>query len=165
MTLGLTGFGLLWLFVSVTHLLTDPGQWGYFLMLLLGFAALALALHPVGRTRLSWPLPELEADEEAVLQERASWVSGVARGGTLVLTNRRLIFEPNSVEAALRLAPRSWAPSSIQAVDVAPRGLNLFGGAIRKRVRLLMRDGSSVQFVVRDPEEFKARLAGLVGTT
>lgn len=162
LTLGLTAFGLLWLFVSVTHLLADPGQWGYYLMLLLGLAALAFAFHPIGRTRLSWPLPVLNAGEDAALQERASWVAGVSRGGTLVLTNSRLIFEPNSVEAALGLAPRSWAMSSIQAVRVAPRGLNLFGGAIRKRVQLVMRDGSRVLLVVRDAEEFRDRLAGLV---
>ena len=155
--------GLLWLSVSVTHLIiADPGRWGYYLMLLLGGVAIVAAFHPVGRTPLSWPLPTSEADERVVLQERASWVAGLSRGGTVVVTDRRVIFEPNSVEAALKLRTRAWDREAIQAVELAPRGLNLVGGAVRRRVRLVMSDGSTELFVVHKPQEFRDRLATLI---
>jgi hypothetical protein len=155
--------GLLWLFVSVTHLVADPTRWGYYLMFLLGVLAVVMAAHPVGRTALSWPLPALETDEEVIIQERASWVAGVARGGTLVITGRRVIFEPNSVEAVLGLSRHAWSRSAIATVALAPRGLNLLGGAVRRRVRLTMLDGSTELFVVNRPQELEDRLAELIG--
>ena len=155
-------FGLLWLFLAVTNLVADPGRWGYYFVLVLGMFAVVAAFHPMARTPLSWSSPKLRDDERVLVQERASWVAGISRGGTLVVTTRRVIFEPNSIEATLRLRRRTWEWSAVRAAEVAPRGLNLAGGALRRRLRLLITDGSSELFVVHRPEELKDRLTSLI---
>lgn len=148
--------------MSVTNIVADAGRWGYHLMFLLGIPAIVAAFHPMTRTPWTWPSPSLNPDKRVVVQERASWASGLARGGTLVVTTRRVIFEPNSMEAALKLRKRTWDWSTVRAVEVAPRGLNLAGGAVRRRLRLLMTDGSAELFVVHRPDELKDRLASLI---
>lgn len=115
---------------------------------------------------LNWQAPALEVDEAVILTVPANLVLyGVARGGNLVLTNRRLIFQPNSFEAWLRMKPRSWTRDSITAVGVARRGANLFGGALKRRLRLSLGDSGVLRFVVPRADETASQIAGLLRLT
>lgn len=151
-------FGVLWLLVSINHLIAGPRDWPYYGMLLIGVIAFMVAIHPMSRTTLSWPTTQLEDDESLVLQTRGSLVDRISRGGTVTLTNRRLIFDPNSIELTLKMVRRVWGSSDIVEVDVAPRGPNLLGGAVRRRLRLRLTDGTAALFVVKNPEALRQQM-------
>lgn len=157
-------FGALWLMVSITHLVAGPRNWPYYGMLLLGVIALVVAVHPVSRTTLSWPTTSLEDGESVVVQTRGSLVDRISRGGTMTLTTRRLIFDPNSIELTLKVGRRVWESSDIVSVEVAPRGANLFGGAVRRRLRLRLADGTNELFVVNNPEALRHQIDEALGT-
>ena len=109
---------------------------------------------------LGWPRPELEEGERVLFESRASWSRrGVARGGTLVLTDRRLLFEPNSMEASIGLLPSSWPRSALREVAVARRGWGLLSGALRRRLRVTLGDGTAVLFVIGDVDAAARHLA------
>lgn len=109
---------------------------------------------------LQWPDPKLQADEQVEHQVRANWSRrGVARGGTLVLTDSRVIFQPNSMEASFGLRPATWARPDVRGVDVAPRGWHPLAGALRRRLRISFIDGTSELFVVGNPDH-EARMFG-----
>ena len=126
-------------------------------MLVVGIIFLVIAIHPVSRAGLAWPAPHLHAGEEVLFSQRSSWVHRVSRGGTLTLTDRRLIFEPNMVEQALNLHSRSWDRAGITTTDVAPIGWNIFGGSLGRRLRIHFYDGRVELFVTRDPKELSDR--------
>ncbi len=76
-----------------------------------------------------------------------------AVGGCLYLTDRRLIFEPDRVDAAMRGRPWSASLASIKAVGTdAPNG-NLFSGGVRTRLRLDLNYECSEYFVVNGVQE------------
>lgn len=128
------------------------------IVVILGVAAAVLP------ARIEWPAPELEADEQARFTIRGSWSrKGIARGGSLILTDRRLIFEPNTTEAKIGLRPVSWACQSIAEVDVAPRGFNPISGAWRRRLRVVFADGTDALFVVRSVDSISSQVRALVG--
>lgn len=109
---------------------------------------------------LSWPTAELGAGEQVLLEQRANWSRrGVARGGTLVITGGRVLFQPNSMEGSIGLLPATWDRSHIEKVDVAPRGWNLLAGALRRRLRFTFVDGAQALFVVDDPDAVSLALA------
>ncbi len=146
------------LWFSITQIAADPATWWAYLFLVVGIIFLVMAIHPVSRAGLAWPAPPLDAGEAIVLSQRSNWVHRVGRGGTLTLTDRRLIFEPNTVEHALKLRTRSWDRADISATDVAPVGWNIFGGPLRRRLRVRFSDGRVELFVTRDSEDFSDRL-------
>lgn len=109
---------------------------------------------------LSWPTAQLEVGEHVVLEKRANWSrQGVARGGTLVVTEGRILFQPNSMESSIGLLPATWDRPQIEKVDVAPRGWNLLAGAPRRRLRFTFTDGTQALFVVDDPDSVSVALA------
>ena len=150
-------FAALELWLSVTQIAADPAAWWAYLMLVVGIILLVTAIHPVSRAGLAWPAPRLDAGEEVVLSQRGSWVHRVSRGGTLTLTDRRLIFEPNTVEQTLKLRSRSWDRSDIRTTDVAPVGWNIFGGSLGRRLRVRFSDGGTELFVTRDSKDLSDR--------
>jgi hypothetical protein len=102
---------------------------------------------------LTWPQTQPEGAEKILLQERANWSRrGIARGGTLVVTNNRIVFQPNSMETLLGLHPATWQRTQIKKVDVAPRSWSPFSGALRRRLRIEFLDSTQALFVVPDPE-------------
>jgi hypothetical protein len=102
---------------------------------------------------LTWPPAQLEAREKVLLQERADWSRrGIARGGTLVVTDDRVVFQPTSMETSLGLHPAAWKRAEIKKVEVAPRSWNPFSGASRRRLRIEFLDSTQALFVVPDPE-------------
>ena len=89
-----------------------------------------------------------------MLEQRANWSrKGIARGGTLVLTDRRLIFKPNSIDASVGLRASQWPIRSIDRVSVAPRNYNPLSGGLRRRLRVDLTDGTRELFVVGDAEQ------------
>ena len=112
---------------------------------------------------LFWPDPPLEEGEFVKLGIRGNWSrKGFARGGTLVLTDRRLIFTPNSLEVSTGLKVAAWAASTIETVDVAPRGWHPFSGSLRRRLRIGLRGGSPEFFVVADVHRVAQKITALL---
>ena len=108
---------------------------------------------------LNWPRPDLPEGETLLLEQRANWSRrGIARGGTLFVTESRVIFEPNSQEASIGLAQNEWSREELASTDVAPRGWNPISGALRRRLRLTLRDGTVLLFVVDDPSSLITEL-------
>lgn len=108
---------------------------------------------------LQWPRPNVPEGEALLLEQRANWSRrGIARGGTLFLTESRVLFEPNSREASIGLAGVEWPREELASADMAPRGWNPFSGALRRRLRLTKRNGTALLFVVEDPASIIAEL-------
>ena len=72
-----------------------------------------------------------------------------AVGGRLFLTSQRLLFEPNSFDAAL--AGQPWAAPLANVDHAGVTGIDLsqfFGGGLRRRLVVVFTDGSDALFVV-----------------
>lgn len=72
-----------------------------------------------------------------------------AAGGRLYLTNQRVIFCPHAFDAAL--AGEYWWAQLADIVEVgkAKRDLRqLYGGGLRTRLKIVLRDGTTELFVV-----------------
>ena len=111
---------------------------------------------------LTWPPPTLLPRERVLLEERANWSRrGVARGGTLLATERRLLFVPNSVEASIGLTEASWDRSEVASVAVVRRGWSPLSGALRQRLGVTLSDGTEIFFVVGDPARTAEALRSL----
>jgi len=67
------------------------------------------------------------------------------------VTKSRVLFEPNSHEASIGLAKNEWSREELASADLATRGWNPIAGALRRRLRLTLRDGTVLLFVVEDP--------------
>jgi hypothetical protein len=92
----------------------------------------------------------MEQGENLIFERRANRTQGgIAHGGRLCLTNRRLVFEPHRVERGLtRASDRTVRLSEIAAADVAPRTWGVFSGRLRQRLRIEVVHGSQELFVV-----------------
>lgn len=91
--------------------------------------------------------------------EQATWKSAANRaqrgrsvGGRLYLTNERLIFEPNRLDAATKGRPWSTLLDAIQCVATESPDGNVVSGGLRTRLRLDLVDGTTELFVVNDLE-------------
>jgi hypothetical protein len=76
-----------------------------------------------------------------------------AVGGRLYLTDRRLMLEPNRIDAAPK--GRAWSAALFSIVEVradTPNG-NLFSGGVRTRLRLDLDDGHSGYFEVNGVQD------------
>ena len=99
------------------------------------------------------PIEEaLEQDEAVLWSRRANRFQGSrAVGGRLALTDRRLMFAPHRFDAAL--VGKRWEAklSEIRTVGIEPRGSGvkgLFGGGMRKRLRVRAAAGDEEHFLV-----------------
>ncbi|WP_432493155.1 hypothetical protein [Kineococcus auxinigenes] len=108
------------------------------------------------------PRPELEPGERVLRTWHANRLRrGVARGGTLNLTDRRLLFQPNTLEALIGLRAESWDCSQLGGAELV-EGRRCIA-TWRRRLGVVLTDGEVLQFVVWEPEaavdEFDALLA------
>ena len=114
------------------------------------------------RPRIFLPRPELESGERVLRTWHANWLRrGIARGGTLNLTDRRLLFQPNVVESFVGLRAASWGWPQLSGAELVEGRRCL--AAWRRRMGVVLVDGGVVEFVVWEPEaavgEFAALLA------
>jgi hypothetical protein len=112
------------------------------------------------------PPPDLAVDERWVVHLAANRTQGKrAVGGGLHVTNHRLLFSPNLIDARLGGKPWSCALGDIVGVGVQHRRfslLELFSGGLVDRVRIDLRDGRRELFVVDRPEQRAAELRSLL---
>jgi hypothetical protein len=106
---------------------------------------------------------QLAAGEQLILRRRANRVeAGTARGGHVHLTNRRIVFEPHSVETSLTGAAFVELPlGDVVGADVAPRTWSRIDGGLRRRPRIQTRSGQPELFVVARPAEVVTELSDL----
>ena len=114
------------------------------------------------RPRIFLPRPKLRPGEQVLRTWHANWLRrGIARGGTLNLTDRRLLFQPNTVEALIGLRAESWDWSQLRGTELV-RGRRRIA-TWRRRMGVVLADGEVAEFVVWEPEaavrEFAALLA------
>ncbi len=99
--------------------------------------------------------PDLGQSENVIWKRAANRTqsSGRAVGGRLYLTQERLTFEPNRVDAIT--GGRNWqAPlGHIAGVSRQSPDGNAFSGGLRSRLRLDLADGSVELFVVNHLDE------------
>jgi hypothetical protein len=113
-----------------------------------------------GPKLLTWPPPTLWGGETVKHSWRANFTSrGVARGGTLVLTDRSLVFVPNSIEEALGQPQLSWDRQLISDARLAKRGVSPISGAWRRRLLVELADGTNLFFVVAHAAQIAQELA------
>lgn len=95
---------------------------------------------------------DLEQGEALTWSRRANRFQGSrAVGGRLALTDRRLMFAPHRFDAAL--VGRRWEAKldEIRTAGIEPRGSSvkgLFGGGMRKRLRIRTAAGDEEHFLV-----------------
>lgn len=97
------------------------------------------------------PNAPLEPGEQVVESWFANHTQHAQRatGGRLYLTDRRLTFEPHGLDRAL--AGKTWSVPLKQIVEVGTTPVDLrhfFGGGLRRRLKVVLRDGSEWYFVL-----------------
>jgi hypothetical protein len=83
--------------------------------------------------------------------EREAWrvtanrsYDGVAVGGRLLVTDRRILFRPTCFEHGLGREGWECSLSDVVNVDLAERELNFFSGGLRRRLRIRTKAGSEL---------------------
>ena len=107
--------------------------------------------------------PDLGEGESVVVAKAANRFQGSrAVGGKLTVTDRRLVFLPNPVDA--RLGGKEWTleRNEVASVGVEPRGAKkgLFGGGLRQRLRVRTSTGGEELFVINGLDETIDQLVG-----
>jgi hypothetical protein len=120
---------------------------------------------------MSWwlPDPELDDNESVLWRTTANHTQEFRRqvGGTLVVTERRLLFTPGRFDASIG-GQSWWAPrGAIISVEEEPRTTGLHFGAAaagnRSRLRLSTAYGSDELFTVNHLKRKIAELGSLLG--
>lgn len=108
--------------------------------------------------------PKLQVGEVIAWESSAGralnrWITS---GGRLVVTNRRVVFQPNRFDAMT--GKRTWecSLSSVDGVQVVDRDLTVLAGGVRKRLGIQTTEGLEL-FVVDDATAKAAELGGLFG--
>jgi len=113
------------------------------------------------RPRIFLPRPKLASGEQVLRTWHANWLRrGIARGGTLNLTDRRLLFQPNTVEALIGLRAESWDRSQLGGIKLV-RGRRRIA-TWQRRLGVVLTDGEVAEFVVWEPEAAVRELDALL---
>ena len=113
------------------------------------------------RPRLFLPQPRLLPHEHALRTWHANHVHrGTARGGTLVLSDQRLIFQPNTLEALIGRRPSTWPRNQLRAVRLLHGRRSI--GIWKRRLGIQLHDGQVLQFVVWEPDSVAWELSTLL---
>ena len=105
---------------------------------------------------LIFPAPKLEPGEQVAWSGRAQRCERTAWAGTLVLTQTRLVFTPTRLGAP---APVSQYPlRDCVRIETVERTGTPYDGGMRRRIRLVLADGTSALFVVKHTDETAAFL-------
>jgi hypothetical protein len=104
------------------------------------------------------PLP-LEPGEQVTWRVTANRsCAGIAVGGRLFVTDRRILFRPTGFEQGLGQEAWECQFSDVIDVDLAERELNFFSGGLRRRLRIRTNESTEL-FVVWRPRPIADRLA------
>lgn len=110
--------------------------------------------------------PTLAPNEKSLYRVTANrLVTGRSLGGKLVVTNRRVLFEPNRLDQLT--GGKAWAAdaTAIQNVAIAPggkEGIAQYGPAgARRHVVVTTAGVEAGVFVVRDPESLRSAIEAL----
>lgn len=113
--------------------------------------------------------PLLHGDEEIVASCVAQHVQrGIARGGMLFLSNKRLIFLPNRAEALIGGCPWSADLPNVAKIGRDRPSLSLFGlanGGWHERLLIKMVTGTTEYFVISDLGRIEAQLQHYIFAT
>ncbi len=98
--------------------------------------------------------PKLGADERICWQSPAGrslnrWITS---GGTLVVTNRRLLFQPNRFDTFTGKSTWACPLDSATGIAVVDRDPTVLSGGMRKRIEIQTSDGTQI-FVVNQVDE------------
>lgn len=108
--------------------------------------------------------PKLQKNERVIFRLAANHEQAdIARGGRLSLTSRRLVFNANRIDH--RMGGRDWATplDTVKGFGVADRAVKqAMAGGLRRRLRVVLADGSEELFVVRDAEKAVQKLRQLI---
>jgi hypothetical protein len=108
-------------------------------------------------------MTELEPGETEVWRKRANRTQGWrALGGRIVLTDRRLLFEPHALDRNTGGRGLALPLAEIRGVSVAPRTWHPLNGGMRKRLAVETADGTEL-FVVNGVDEVARRVADAAG--
>lgn len=102
---------------------------------------------------------DLAPDEEIRLTRLAALSEGrAAKGGRLVVTSERVIFQPSLRSRIFGVAAFSIPRPAIASVEVEPQRSGLFTGGFRHRVVIRLNDGTQYHFAVNRPRAFSDAL-------
>lgn len=90
---------------------------------------------------------------------------GRAVGGRLFVTQSRMVFQPNRIDALF--GGKNWECDldEIDSFGTVPRDGNPFSGGVRNRLRVETSDGDVERFVIRDPEIAAQHLRALASAS
>jgi hypothetical protein len=112
------------------------------------------------------PPPTLAENERWLLNLPANRTQGKrAVGGGLHVTNERVLFCPNVIDARLGGKPWSCQNSEITSIGIARRRfslLELFSGGLADRLRFDLVDGAQELFVIKDPTRRASELCAML---
>lgn len=98
--------------------------------------------------------PEMQQGESEIWRTRANHVQATrAVGGSLHLTNQRLLFEPHRFERMLKASPWSCDLTRVALVETRQRSMReALAGGLTKRLEVALLEGGSELFVVPSTE-------------
>ena len=106
--------------------------------------------------------PKLDPGEQLRWKCLANRVVGkIDEGGQLVVTDRRVLFQPNRVDASLGHEGWECPLGGVTAVELVGRDGSLFAGGVRKRLGLRTEESLEV-FVVNRVKKKMAELNALL---
>lgn len=98
---------------------------------------------------------DLASDEEIRLTRLAALSEGrTAKGGRLVVTSKRVVFQPSLRSRIFGVAALTIPRPAIASVWIEPQRSGLFTGGLRHRVVVQLDDGAQYHFAVNRPRSF-----------
>jgi hypothetical protein len=114
----------------------------------------------------SVPRPDFRAGEAVQWSPLANRdQNGRAVGGRLYVTETRMLFQPNRVDAMTGGKTWTCALESVASVGVAPPDGKPFSGGIRTRLRVEVIGGDVERFVIRHLDESVERMRTLISAS
>jgi hypothetical protein len=112
------------------------------------------------------PEPKLEAGEIIRWQSSAGrslnrWITS---GGKLLVTNRRVLFQPNRFDTLTGKTPWGCPLASVTGFDIVERDLAVLAGGMRRRLGIQTQDGVE-SFVINDLEKKVMELREIISQT
>ncbi|MBC7797026.1 MAG: hypothetical protein H7Z37_09145 [Pyrinomonadaceae bacterium] len=110
------------------------------------------------------------AKQDALINETVEWSffanrsqsANRAVGGKLFVTNKRLLFSPHYFDYILNGKIWQTELRNVRQIGVLKKGGDVFGGGLRDRLRIDLRDGQTELFVVNNLTKIVERLRSTI---